>query len=83
MPHAPMFFVEGAVYCIGVYQKFFSPDHGLFRGFFGTLQCRFYPSCSAYAQHSLRQYGLLVGLMVSLKRILRCHPWSEGGYDPV
>lgn len=45
--------------------------------------CRFYPSCSEYALDALRKYGLVKGLWLSVKRIARCHPLSEGGYDPV
>lgn len=66
-----------------VYQKTISPDHGIMRNQLGTLRCRFYPSCSSYALDSMRQYGLVRGGVLSIKRILRCHPFSEGGYDPV
>jgi len=45
--------------------------------------CRFYPSCSAYTIIAVTNYGLFKGGWKALKRILRCHPWSEGGYDPV
>lgn len=45
--------------------------------------CRYYPSCSEYANSAITQLGILKGLWMSLKRILRCHPWSSGGYDPV
>ncbi|MCM8781992.1 MAG: membrane protein insertion efficiency factor YidD [Candidatus Omnitrophica bacterium] len=45
--------------------------------------CRFYPSCSEYAIESIEKYGLFFGILKSLKRILRCHPLSRGGYDPV
>jgi len=45
--------------------------------------CRFDPSCSHYAEDALRKYGAFKGSMMSIKRLLRCHPWHEGGYDPV
>jgi putative membrane protein insertion efficiency factor len=45
--------------------------------------CRFYPSCSCYAQQALLEHGSLKGSWLSLRRILRCHPWRPGGYDPV
>lgn len=45
--------------------------------------CRFYPSCSEYARQALLQYGPLKGLWLSLKRLLKCHPWHPGGHDPV
>lgn len=45
--------------------------------------CRFYPSCSVYARDSLLAFGLLKGLYLSFCRILKCHPFHPGGYDPV
>ena len=46
-------------------------------------RCRFYPSCSAYAQEALTRYGALRGLGLTLWRLLRCHPFHPGGFDPV
>lgn len=68
---------------IGLYQKTFSPDHGLLRGVCVRYRCRFVPSCSDYAIQSLRQYGLTSGIMLSVRRIGRCNPFCAGGYDPV
>ena len=45
--------------------------------------CRFYPSCSCYAQQSIERHGALRGLVLAVLRIARCHPWNPGGYDPV
>ncbi|SEI64834.1 hypothetical protein SAMN05421831_10692 [Allopseudospirillum japonicum] len=45
--------------------------------------CRFEPSCSAYMLEALQEQGAIKGLYLGIKRILRCHPWSPGGYDPV
>ncbi len=45
--------------------------------------CRFYPTCSHYAEDALRKYGAWRGSIMAVKRILKCHPWHEGGYDPV
>jgi hypothetical protein len=45
--------------------------------------CRFEPTCSAYSLQALEQYGATVGSYLTLKRLVRCHPWCDGGYDPV
>ena len=45
--------------------------------------CRFYPTCSAYAMEAIQKYGPFKGFIMSVRRILRCNPFSKGGYDPV
>ena len=45
--------------------------------------CRFTPTCSQYAIEAIKKHGPLKGLILAIKRILRCHPWGGSGYDPV
>lgn len=60
---------------IVVYQRVISP--GLPR------RCRYEPTCSRYAVQAISDYGILKGLVLAGWRLLRCNPWSRGGYDPV
>ena len=46
-------------------------------------RCKYEPTCSAYAVQAVREYGILRGLVLAVWRVLRCNPWSHGGYDPV
>lgn len=46
-------------------------------------QCRFTPTCSAYATEAIRLHGAWRGTWLALRRLSRCHPWREGGFDPV
>ena len=45
--------------------------------------CRYEPSCSCYAEQAVRRHGVIRGLGLAGRRLLRCNPWSKGGYDPV
>lgn len=70
--------------CIRFYQstKFF--HNYIFRQFFMTdAVCRFKPTCAEYTYQSVEKYGSFKGLLLGFKRIIRCHPFSHGGYDPV
>ncbi len=60
---------------IRFYQKFISPIK--------PASCRFYPTCSQYAIEAINKYGLIKGGYKSIRRIMRCHPFNEGGYDPL
>ena len=45
--------------------------------------CRFYPSCSEYAREAIERHGAWQGSLLAVRRLGRCHPWHDGGYDPV
>ena len=60
---------------IKFYRKFISP--------LKAPCCRFYPTCSEYAMIAVEKYGAVKGGWMAIKRICRCHPFNEGGYDPV
>ena len=59
---------------IGFYQRFISP--------LKKPSCRFYPTCSNYARDSFLNHGLFYGFYLTFRRLLRCNPFCEGGYDP-
>ena len=50
---------------------------------FTPKTCRIYPTCSRYMIEAVEKYGIIKGGWLGIKRICRCHPWNEGGYDPV
>ncbi len=68
----PRNFLLGTIY---LYQKAISP--------YFPSQCRFIPTCSVYFCTALKKYGLIKGMYLGIRRILRCHPFSPGGFDPV
>lgn len=63
------------VWIVKAYQLVLSP-------FFGQ-QCRFYPTCSQYSVEAIQKHGALLGSYYTIRRLLRCHPWCEGGHDPI
>ncbi len=64
-----------AILPIRAYQRLLSPVFG--------ARCKYYPSCSEYAAQAIRRFGILRGLILAGWRLLRCNPWSDGGFDPV
>jgi putative membrane protein insertion efficiency factor len=64
-----------ALMLIRFYQKAISPHL--------PASCRYYPTCSAYAYEAVKKYGVFRGLNLAFRRILRCHPFHPGGFDPV
>ncbi len=63
------------IFLIKAYQNFISP--------LLAPSCRFTPTCSNYALESITKHGPLKGIILSIKRISKCHPWGKSGYDPV
>ncbi|MGO9751753.1 MAG: membrane protein insertion efficiency factor YidD [Solirubrobacteraceae bacterium] len=63
------------IFPIRLYQRLLSPMLG--------ERCKYYPACSEYAAQSISRFGILRGLVLAGWRLLRCNPWSRGGYDPV
>lgn len=64
----PLWLIKG-------YRYFISPLLG--------QQCRFYPSCSDYAETAYQRFGVIKGTTLSVRRIVKCHPWHQSGIDPV
>lgn len=68
---------------IKIYQKTLSLDHGPFKKFAPYGFCRFNPTCSEYGRQAIIKHGAIKGSLMAMNRVGRCHPWSEGGEDPV
>ena len=66
---------KALLFCIGFYRKWISP--------LLPPSCRFYPSCSQYALEAVERHGVVRGSLLCMKRICKCHPYNDGGYDPV
>lgn len=64
------------IFFIQLYRKYISPLKKY-------PTCRYIPTCSEYAVQAVEKYGAMKGIVMAIKRILRCNPFSEGGYDPV
>lgn len=67
--------VKCCVFLVRIYQKYISPLKG--------PTCRFIPTCSQYTILALQKYGFFKGSYLAIKRILKCHPFHPGGYDPI
>ncbi len=66
------------IFLLKFYQKHISPIfHNL------GVNCKFYPSCSNYMMQAIEKYGCIKGIYLGIKRLLRCHPFAKGGYDPL
>ena len=61
--------------CIKIYQLLVSPIIG--------QNCRYLPTCSEYTIECLKKFGLIKGIILSFKRVSKCHPWGSHGYDPI
>ena len=61
-----------------IYKKTISPVIS----FFG-IHCKYYPTCSEYMMQAIEKYGILKGILLGIKRLLKCNPFSKGGYDPL
>jgi len=69
---------------IRFYQRYLNFRHPFFKTLFLTdAACRFQPTCSEYCYQAINRYGILKGLFLGIKRVLKCHPLSAGGYDPI
>lgn len=63
---------------IKAYQRKISPILSFF-----NIHCKFYPSCSQYMLEAIEKYGAVKGVILGIRRLLRCHPLAKGGYDPL
>ncbi len=66
------------IFLIKIYKKTLSP----ILDFLG-IKCKYYPTCSEYTMQAIEKYGVIKGCLLGIKRILKCNPFSRGGYDPL
>lgn len=66
------------IFLINLYKKYISN----ILHFFG-IDCKFYPTCSEYTKQAVEKYGAIKGIYLGIKRVLKCNPFSKGGYDPL
>ncbi len=83
MNYFRLVFKQVVLKLLRIYQKTLSLDYGPLRKLFPYGYCRFHPSCSEYTYQAVVKYGAITGLWKGLKRLVRCHPWSQGGEDPL
>lgn len=70
-----LFLAKFLVKLIGLYQKYISPHL--------RPACVFFPTCSEYTKQAIEKYGVLKGVFLGMRRILRCHPWQKNHLDPL
>ena len=66
------------LFLISKYKKYISP---IFEHY--GIKCKYFPTCSEYARQAIIKYGTIRGMFLSIKRFLKCNPFSKGGYDPL
>lgn len=66
------------IFLIKLYKKYISP---MFKSM--GVECKYYPTCSEYTVQAIERYGCIKGIYLGIKRILKCNPFSKGGYDPL
>lgn len=66
------------IFLIKIYKKIISPMFKVM-----GIECKYYPTCSEYTVQAINKYGCIKGIYLGVKRILKCNPFSRGGYDPL
>ena len=66
------------LFLLKIYKKYISP---IFKGI--GIECKYYPTCSEYMKQAIEKYGAFKGIFLGIKRLIRCNPFSKGGYDPL
>ncbi len=71
----------GLIFIIRWYRE--TAGHNRLFGVIAPMPCKYFPSCSSFAEEAITKYGVAKGVVMSVKRIARCHPFAQGGWDPV